>query len=203
MQADAPEVIPPEVILQAYSCGIFPMADSDTGRIGWFEASPRAILPLETLHVPRRLQRRLRNSPWTVTEDRAFAEVIRACGSREQSWIDDVMLRSYCLLHDLGYAHSLEVWNGGTLVGGLYGVHLSGAFFGESVFHRETDAGKAAVVALAGRLRGWGFRLLDIQMVTGLTRQFGPRIVSRREYLRLLQDALAHPAAWGDPPLGG
>jgi leucyl/phenylalanyl-tRNA---protein transferase len=189
-------LIPPELLIQGYMRGYFPMADPDTGEIEWYTASPRAVLPLDPFHVPRRLARSLKKATYTYSRDRDFEAVIQACSDRESSWINDVMIRSYTHLHHLGFAHSVEVWRESELVGGLYGVHLGGAFFGESMFHRESGASKAALVHLAERLNAQGFRLLEIQMVTSLTEQFGPRLVPRREYLRLLQDALSVQCAW-------
>jgi leucyl/phenylalanyl-tRNA---protein transferase len=188
--------IPPSLLLQAYAQGYFPMADSETGRIGWYTADPRAILPLDPFHVPRRLQRTLRQSPFEYTRDRDFEGVIRGCADREESWINEGIIRSYRRLHQAGFAHSVEVWREGRLVGGLYGVALGGAFFGESMFHRESNASKAALVHLAEHLRARDFLLLEIQMVTPLTEQFGPRRVFRREYQRLLAQALARRCEW-------
>jgi leucyl/phenylalanyl-tRNA--protein transferase len=190
------DVIPPEVLVQAYAGGYFPMADERTGAIEWYTADPRAVLPLDPLHVPRRLRRFLKTAGFTFTRDRAFEAVIRACADRPSTWINEGIIRSYCGLHEVGYAHSVEVWREEALVGGLYGVALGGAFFGESVFHRETGASKAAIVHLAEHLRARGFRLLEIQMITPLTAQFGARLVSRREYVPLLSEALAAPARW-------
>lgn len=190
------QVIPPEVLLQAYAQGYFPMADSAHGRIEWYTADPRAILPLDPFHVPRRFQRWLKSAPFTYTRDEAFEQVIRACAGRASTWINEGIVRSYVGLHEAGAAHSVEVWREGALVGGLYGVHLGGAFFGESMFYREDGASKAALVHLAEHLQERGFRLLEIQMITPLTAQFGARHVPRREYQRLLAAALATECAW-------
>ncbi len=190
------EIIPPDVLLEAYRLGCFPMADPRSGRISWYTADPRAILPLEPFHVPRRLQRYLKKAPFGFTRDAAFETVIRACADRQDSWIDETLIRSYVRLHEVGAAHSVEVWHGERLVGGLYGVHLGGAFFGESMFHREPHASKAALVHLAEHLRARGFALLEIQMITPLTAQFGARLVPREEYRRLLADALARACTW-------
>jgi leucyl/phenylalanyl-tRNA---protein transferase len=190
------DFLPPEMLLHAYARGFFPMADSATGRIEWYTADPRAVLPLDPFHVPRRLRRFLKHAPFTCTRDRDFPTVIRACADREDTWINRGIIRSYSLLHELGHAHSVEVWEEGELVGGLYGVALGGAFFGESMFHRREGASKAALVHLAEHLNAQGFRLLEIQMVTPLTAQFGARLVSRREYRRLLDHALAAACEW-------
>ena len=189
-------MIPPEVLLQAYSQGCFPMAD-ERGEIGWYSADPRPVLPLDPFHVPRRLARTLRNAGFTHTSDQCFRRVMRECGkNRDMSWISEEMVDSYCRLHELGFAHSVETWQEGELVGGLYGVHLGGAFFGESIFHRVDGAGKAALVHLAGHLKERGFRMLEIQMVTPLTAQFRPRMVGKREYARLLTSAIGEDCVW-------
>lgn len=190
------DFIPPELLLQAYARGYFPMADGETGKIQWYTADPRAILPLHPHHIPRRLARALKKSSFTYTRDQAFEQVIRGCADRESTWISGGIMRSYTALHERGYAHSVEVWRGEALVGGLYGVHLGGAFFGESTFGREPDAAKAAMAHLLEHLERRGFRLLEIQMITNLTAQFGARAVAREEYVPLLREALAASAAW-------
>lgn len=190
------DFIPPEVLLQAYAGGYFPMADSATGRIEWYTADPRAMLPLHPFHVPRRLRRALKKVSFTFTTDRAFPDVVQACADRDSTWINGGILRSYTALHERGHAHSVEVWQEGELVGGLYGVHLGGAFFGESMFHRVDDASKAALVYLAEHLNARGFQLLEIQMVTPLTAQFGAELVYEREYRQLLAEALTAHCSW-------
>jgi leucyl/phenylalanyl-tRNA---protein transferase len=190
------KIIPPEVLLEAYARGCFPMADPDTGDLGWYTADPRAILPLDPFHVPRRVQRFLKTAPFRCTRDAAFEEVVRGCSQRESSWIDTVIRNSYVNLHHLGFAHSVEVWNEERLVGGLYGVHLGSAYFGESMFYRESGASKAALVHLAGHLNARGFRMLEIQMITPLTAQFGAVHVHRRDYARLLKEALETDCTW-------
>lgn len=190
------EFIPPEVLLQAYASGFFPMADSRDGRIEWYTADPRAILPLNPFHVPRRLQRALRGSSFTYTTDRAFPQVVEACADRDSTWINDGILQSYTALHECGHAHSIEVWQDEALVGGLYGVHLGGAFFGESMFHRVDDASKAALVYLANHLNARGFQMLEIQMITSLTAQFGAQLVRGAEYRELLARAVAKQCSW-------
>ncbi|MFN3650511.1 MAG: leucyl/phenylalanyl-tRNA--protein transferase [Armatimonadota bacterium] len=190
------EIIPPQLLVEAYSRGYFPMADSETGKLGWYTADPRATLPLDPFHVPRRLQRAIKSAPFTCTRDTCFERVMRACADREDTWINEALVQSYTRLHELGFAHSVETWENGELVGGLYGVALGGAFFGESMFNRVSDASKAALVHLAGHLQERGFRLLEIQMVTPLTAQFRPKLVSRREYLPLLSEAIAAEAHW-------
>jgi len=190
------QFIAPEVLLQAYASGFFPMADSRHGPIEWYTADPRAVLPLVPFHVPRRLQRALRKSPFTITRDHEFERVIRACSDRDSTWINEGIVASYTALHRRGHAHSVEVWRGDELVGGLYGVHLGGAFFGESMFHLVDDASKAALVHLAEHLNTQGFRLLEIQMITPLTAQFGARLVRRKEYEALLNEALPLDCPW-------
>jgi leucyl/phenylalanyl-tRNA--protein transferase len=185
-------VIDPALLVHAYRQGVFPMAMED-GRIGWFSPDPRGIIPLESFHVPSRLKRRLRSAAFDIRIDHDFVAVMRACaGDRDEgTWISDEIVDSYATLHRLGIAHSLEVWQDHQLVGGLYGVHLGGAFFGESMFHRVTDASKVALVALVDRLTRRHFRLLDVQWVTPHLRQFGATEISRRAYLARLEQALA------------
>ena len=188
-------MIPTDLLLAAYASGWFPMADED-GVISWYSPDPRGILPLDTFHVPSRLQRVVRKGGMQVAIDTAFARVMRACADAERepgdsgTWISEEILESYCALHELGYAHSVEVWKEGALVGGLYGVALGGAFFGESMFHHVADASKAALVALVGRLTARGFTLLDTQWVTPHLQQFGAVEIPRPEYLRQLEASL-------------
>ena len=186
-------MIPFDTLLAGYANGWFPMA-MESGEIRWFSPDPRGIIPLDTFHLPRRLGRTLRREPFEIRIDTAFRQVLERCRTREDSdgdWISDDILESYCVLHDRGTAHSVETWRGGVLVGGLYGVALGGAFFGESMFHHATDASKSALVALVERLRSRRFSLLDTQWVTPHLRQFGAVEISRRRYLRLLDAALA------------
>ena len=178
-------------LLGAYAQGFFPMAVD--GRIMWFSPERRGILPLDGLHVPRRLRRVLRQGRFEATVDRAFPRVIAECAARpddDGTWIDAELIESYTALHGAGYAHSLEVWRGERLAGGLYGVSLRGAFFGESMFHAATDASKVALCLLVERLRLRGYRLLDLQWLTPHLSTFGAVEVSRREYLALLAAAL-------------
>ncbi len=188
-------MIPSELLLSAYASGWFPMA-VDGGEIRWFSPDPRGIIPLETFHTPRRLARVVRKAAFRIEIDRAFESVMRACAEAERdaddpgTWISDEIVRSYCALHERGVAHSVETWQGDRLVGGLYGVALGGAFFGESMFHRETDASKVALVALVERLRSRGYTLLDTQWVTEHLEQFGAIEISRSRYLRMLDASL-------------
>ena len=188
-------MIPTELLLAAYASGWFPMADEE-GVISWYSPDPRGIMPIDTFHVPSRLRRVVRRAAVQVDIDTAFEEVMRACAEAERepgdsgTWISDEIIESYCALHARGYAHSVEVRQDGALVGGLYGVALGGAFFGESMFHRATDASKVALVALVSRLRARGFVLLDTQWVTAHLQQFGAIEIPRPEYLRRLDESL-------------
>jgi leucyl/phenylalanyl-tRNA--protein transferase len=185
-------MIPADLLVSAYASGWFPMA-VEPGEIRWYSPDPRGIIPLDTFHAPRRLTRIVRQGRFDVRVNTDFAAVIRACAERrdeEGRWIDDEILNSYCALHARGLAHSVETWQDGALVGGLYGVALGGAFFGESMFHRTTDASKVAMVALVDRLRERGYALLDTQWVTDHLTQFGAVEIPRRRYLRLLESAL-------------
>jgi leucyl/phenylalanyl-tRNA--protein transferase len=183
-------IIPAEVLLDAYRMGIFPMAD-EFGQLRWFSPDPRGVLPLNAFHVPHGLKRTLKRMPFEIHVDRDFAAVISACASvRKETWIDTMIARSYCNLHRLGWAHSVEAWKEGHLAGGLYGVSIGGVFFGESMFHYETDASKVALWALVERMKQRHFALLDIQWITPHLRQFGATTIRRREYLGLLHDAL-------------
>jgi leucyl/phenylalanyl-tRNA--protein transferase len=192
-----PFVIDPALLIRAYREGIFPMALED-GEIGWFSPNPRGILPLDRVHVPARLARVIRQGRFEIVLDRDFEGVVRACAARpeEGTWISEEIVQSYVTLHRLGLAHSVEAWADNQLAGGLYGVHLAGAFFGESMFHRVSDASKVALMALVDRLQRRSFVLLDIQWVTPHLEQFGAVEVPRSEYLRLLRRALAKERAF-------
>ena len=184
-------MIPSATLLSRYRTGYFPMAVD--GGIGWFSPERRGVLPLEHFQVPRRLARVLRQGRFRCTVNRSFRDVITACASREDTrgnWIDADILESYCALHHAGHAHSIEVWDAGRLAGGLYGVNLRGAFFGESMFHRVRDASKVALCVLVERLSARGFRLLDLQWVTPHLRQFGAVEISRARYLIQLADSM-------------
>jgi leucyl/phenylalanyl-tRNA---protein transferase len=185
-------LIPPELLLRAYSAGFFPMADSNTGEIGWHCWDVRGIFDLEAFHIPSRLQRELRKRPFEIRIDTAFNAVITGCADREDTWISDVIRESYRQLFDLGFAHSVEAWRDGALCGGLYGVAIRGAFFGESMFHVAPNASKAALIALVNRLRARRFRLLDTQMVTSLTEQFGAHYIPFTEYQSRLAYAMKY-----------
>jgi len=165
----------------------------EDGEIGWFSPDPRGILPLDRFHAPRRLRRLVRQERFEIAVDRDVEAVMRACADRpgDGTWISDTIIDSYLALHRLGLAHSIEAWQEGKLVGGLYGVHLGGAFFGESMFHHVADASKVVLVALVDRLVGGGFSLLDVQWATPHLEQFGAVEVSRDSYLAQLKRALA------------
>jgi len=187
--------ITPQVLLKAYTCGIFPMAESaDDPALYWIEPQHRGILPLDAVHVPRRLARTLRAAPYTVRIDTDIGGVIQGCASsrpgRRSTWINERIRSLYRDLFNLGHCHTVEVWDESRLVGGLYGVALNGAFFGESMFSYARDASKIALVHLAARLAYGGFRLLDTQFVTDHLRQFGTVELNREEFHRLLEKAL-------------
>jgi leucyl/phenylalanyl-tRNA---protein transferase len=188
-------MIPSDLLVSAYASGWFPMA-VDEGDIRWYSPDPRGIIPLDGFHVPSRLARVMRSGRFRIAIDTAFEAVMRGCAETDRgdeeggTWIDAEILESYCALHAAGLAHSVEVWQGAMLAGGLYGVALGGAFFGESMFHRVTDASKVALVALVERMRARGFTLLDVQWVTEHLKQFGAVEIPRRQYLRRLDVAL-------------
>ncbi len=191
----------PELLLRAYAVGIFPMADSRASRhLYWLDPEWRGIMPLERFHVPRRLRRTLRQRRFEVRVDGAFAAVIAACAEcregRPESWINPDIERLYGTLHEMGIAHSVECWQGGELLGGLYGVALGAAFFGESMFSLAADASKVALVHLVARLVAGGFTLLDTQFVTRHLEQFGAVEIPRAEYRALLAAALGKSAVF-------
>jgi len=178
------------MVLYGYSIGFFPMADPD-GQIHWYSPDPRAVFELDGLRIPRSLRKTLRRNVFEIRVDTAFEQVIRACADRpEGTWISAEIRDLYVRLHQMGFAHSVEAWKDGQLAGGLYGVALRGAFFGESMFYRVTDASKVALVALVERLRRRGYALLDTQWITPHLRRLGAVEIPRREYLRRLRDAM-------------
>ena len=185
----------PDMLLRAYAIGVFPMAeDRDDPELFWVDPRMRGIIPLDDFHVPRRLQRTVRSGRFHVTFDHAFEEVIEGCAEatdmRPRTWINDRIVTLYTSLFHMRHAHSVECWRDGELVGGLYGVSLGGAFFGESMFSRERDASKVALVHLVARLQSGGFRLLDAQFTTDHLGQFGAREIPRKEYRIMLAEAL-------------
>lgn len=192
----------PQLVLQAYRAGVFPMADPD-GEIGWYSPDPRCIFPLDRFHVPRTVRQAVQRGTFEVRFNTSFDEVIAACADRpEGTWISDKIMAVYRTLHRRGYAHSVESCQGGTLAGGLYGVAIGGAFFGESMFTRVSSASKVALVALVERLRARGFGLLDTQWSTPHLARFGAVEIPRREYLRRLRAALALPCRFAEVTAG-
>lgn len=192
----------PTWLLAAYRRGIFPwpIVWGDEEILAWFSPHPRTILEFDRLHVSRRLRRRLRSGQWRITVDRAFAQVIAACAAPRSpdtgTWITREMEMAYTRLHALGWAHSVEVWDSSQLVGGVYGVAIGGFFAGESMFHRQRDASKAALVALVERLQQWGFTLLDVQQSTPHLVRMGASEIARPQFLRRLREALNLPVRW-------
>jgi len=185
----------PELLLRAYAVGLFPMAESrQDDTLFWVDPEMRGILPLDDFHIPRSLRKKLRKGEFHIRYNADFDGVIRACaepsGGREETWINDEIIQLYGELHRNGYAHSVECWREGRLVGGLYGISLRGAFFGESMFSRETDASKVALVYLIARLRHCGFTLLDTQFITDHLKNFGVVEIPRADYQRMLERAL-------------
>lgn len=193
---DEPEIeITPSLLLRAYASGVFPMAESaNSTELSWIDPSRRGVMPLDGLHVPRRLARSFLAAEIEVAIDRDFSGVLDGCADRPETWINPEIRRLYLALHRMGQAHSVEIRQGGLLVGGLYGVSLGAAFFGESMFSRVRDASKFALIALVARLRAGGFTLLDTQFVTPHLMRLGAVEISRREYQRRLKAALARPA---------
>ncbi len=191
----------PDLLIRAYSVGLFPMAEShDDPTLYWIDPEWRGVLPLDGFHVPRSLRKAVRKVTFKVHVNKAFPDVIRACAeptdSRDDTWINDNILDAYCALHKMGCAHSIEAWLDGKLVGGLYGVSLGQAFFGESMFSRERDASKIALCHLVARLTFAGFRLLDTQFVTKHLERFGAKEVPRSDYRTLLSEALNYDAGF-------
>ncbi len=199
--------ITPEILLRAYAAGVFPMAESaDDPGLFWVEPEIRGIIPLEAFHLPARLARTVRSDRFEIRVDHGFEAVIAACAEsrpdRAETWINRRIRALFGELFALGYAHTVECWREERLVGGLYGLALGGAFFGESMFHRETDASKVALVHLVARLRRGGFRLLDAQFQTAHLAQFGTREIPREAYRARLEPAIAAEAEWWSWPAG-
>src|SRR5437870_3292691 len=180
----------PAMVEEAYRNGIFPMADTRLSIVTWHRPRRRAILPLDSFHISRSLERRMRRGGFEVTFDRDFDAVMAACAERKPTWISEEFCSVYGELHRGGKAHSVEVWIGGALAGGLYGVHLGGAFFAESKFHRITDMSKVALASLVSRLRERGFALLEVQYLTEHLAQFGVIEIPHKEYMGRLHQAL-------------
>ena len=195
--------IDPELLLRAYAIGVFPMSDGrDAEEVFWVEPRRRAIIPLDRFRLSRTLRRTIRSGSFEVTRDAAFPEVIRLCAEREETWINAQIERSFTELHRLGHAHSIECWQDGELVGGLYGVNLGAAFFGESMFSARRDASKVALAWLVARLRVGGYVLLDCQFMTDHLRSLGAVEVTQQDYLALLESALSAGAPDGSGAAG-
>jgi leucyl/phenylalanyl-tRNA---protein transferase len=193
-----------EWLIDAYRHGIFPWPmDACDDPMPWFSPDPRAVLPLDDIHIPQRLARTMRSGRFSASTDRDFAAVIRGCAgprnSESGTWITPRMIRAYQRLHEVGVAHSVEVWREGRLAGGVYGVAQGGLFAGESMFHAERDASKVALIYLVEHLRRRGYILFDIQQWTAHTARFGAVEISRRRYLRQLAAALRLPVTFGAP----
>jgi leucyl/phenylalanyl-tRNA---protein transferase len=189
----------PQLLLRAYSMGIFPMAESqDDPTVFWVDPEIRGIIPLETFHVSKSLKKKIRSGTFEITCDTAFERVMRCCAenseTRAETWINDDIIHAYTELHEYGFAHSLETWQDGELVGGLYGVSMGAAFFGESMFSRKADASKVALVHLVARMKRGGYQLLDTQFVTDHLKRFGAVEIPARQYLELLEVALQQKA---------
>jgi leucyl/phenylalanyl-tRNA--protein transferase len=194
----------PQLVLQGYANGIFPMADSrDAEDLFWVEPRQRAILPLDGIRISRSLRRTLRSDRFRVTLDRAFGQVVAACADREETWINAAIEQAMAELHAAGFAHSVEVWDGERLAGGLYGVKLGRAFFGESMFSRETDASKVALAWLVARLKAGGFTLLDCQFMTPHLASLGAVEIPREAYSALLSAAVDSAGAEGGASAAG
>lgn len=188
---DDPPPLSPDLLLHAYASGVFPMAEAaDDPDIFWLDPTQRGIIPLDGFHISRSLARRIRRGNFTVTLNRDFAAVVDACADRPETWINDTIRSLYIQLHHLGHAHSLEVWQEDTLIGGVYGVHLRSAFFGESMFSRRTDASKIALAYLVDRLRHCGFTLFDTQFLTPHLASLGAIEIPRADYRLRLKKAL-------------
>ncbi len=189
-------IIEPQFLLMAYCNGYFPMADSKSGEIGWYSPDPRTIFELDEFKIPRSLRLTIKKNPFEIRFNTGFEEVMRKCGEREETWISEEIIQSYVELFRLGYAHSIETWKKNKLVGGLYGVSIGGAFFGESMFSRERDASKVALVYLVERMKARGFELLDTQFITQHLARFGAREIPREEYLERLKKAIEIPTSF-------
>ena len=191
----------PELLLHGYSVGIFPMSEGrDDPEIFWVDPRKRGIMPLDGFHLSRSLRRAMRRSDWTITTDRDFSGVLDGCADRDETWINAEIRSLYTALFERKQAHSLEVWEGETLVGGVYGVVLGAAFFGESMFSRRTNASKIALACLVDRLRSGGFTLFDTQFITSHLASLGGIEISRAKYHRKLADAKALTASFGTGP---
>lgn len=195
MKDDNAPMLTPQLLLQAYASGVFPMSESrDDPEVFWVDPQQRGILPLDGFHISKSLAKRLRSTPFRISLNSDFAGVVRGCANRDETWINDTIFELYGALHDLGHAHSVEVWDGETLVGGVYGVAIGAAFFGESMFSTQTDASKVALAYLIDHLRLTGFRLCDTQFITPHLASMGGIEIPRARYHDLLDQALNEPA---------
>ncbi|QBD83769.1 leucyl/phenylalanyl-tRNA--protein transferase [Ktedonosporobacter rubrisoli] len=190
-----PESLDPALVIRAYAQGIFPMAD-EQGRISWYAPDPRAILEHENLHISRSLRATIRKSIFTIRIDTAFEQVMRSCADREETWINEEFIKTYTYLYHAGFAHSVEAWKDGELVGGLYGIAIGGAFMGESMFSQATDASKVCLVALVEHLQTRGYTLHDTQFITPHLATLGVTEIPRHVYEQRLQQALHLPCSW-------
>jgi len=193
MQVHLPniKIIDPQFLCTAYCNGYFPMADPKTGEINWYSPDPRTIFELDEFHIPRSLKLTLKKKEFEIRINEQFENVMRACAEREDTWISETIIKSYVMLHQQGLAHSVEAWKDGKLAGGLYGVSLQGAFFGESMFSRSTNASKVALVYLIDRLKEHNYTLLDTQFITEHLKRFGAREIPRDDYMKRLASALS------------
>jgi len=189
-KAKSVDIIPIDLLLSAYAGGYFPMSDPGSESVQWYYSDPAAVIPLDAWKIPRSLELFMKKSSWRITTDRDFPAVISGCSQRFNTWISNTIIRSYIHLHREGHAHSVEVWDEEKLIGGLYGVHLGGAFFGESMFHHTANASKVALAALLKNITTAKFTLLDIQMMTSVMKQFGAVSIDRSKYLQTLKIAL-------------
>lgn len=201
MKDELPEITP-TLLLQAYASGVFPMAETaGNDELFWVDPQRRGVIPLDGLHVSRRLARSFLRQAFEIRVDHDFLAVVDACAARPETWINAPIRRLYGEIHRMGHAHSVEIWQDGALAGGLYGVSLGAAFFGESMFSRRRDASKFALIALVARLNAGGFRLLDTQFVTDHLARLGAVEISRLAYRQHLEEALVRPAGFGRLPL--
>ena len=189
-------ILEPELLLGAYQQGFFPMAESREGDIYWYSPDPRAIIPLERVKLPRSMRQSIRKNGFSYSIDHAFGEVIRSCADRDDTWISEDIISSFEVLHRIGYAHSVEAWSKGELAGGLYGIAIGGAFFGESMFTRKSNASKAAFYFLVQRMKDIGMILLDTQFICDHTERLGAIEIPKKQYLRILRNALLLPCVF-------
>jgi leucyl/phenylalanyl-tRNA--protein transferase len=189
-------MLDPDLLISAYIQGYFPMGEPSTGEIHWYKPDPRAIIPLDKFHASRSLRRTVRRGTYRVSFDTVFLDVMQGCADRDETWITAPFFDSFFKLHQLGFAHSVEVWKDQSLVGGLYGISVKGAFFAESKFHRARDASKVALYSLVERLREKNFGLLEVQFLTPHLESLGAVEVSGAKYLRQLHQALERETRW-------